>query len=1032
MLPTLRVLQQWLTVGLLAALPVASVLGQQTPRIWDPAKSDPQYNARKRQLAESLRGKYPALKPAPSSKPQVLGRTTATLPACAEPFDAANPAGWTQVDRGDDASLGPIPLGFSFQLFGNTYTEVYINTNGNITFNKLYPAFNSSGLPIREQGEEDIVMLAPFWADVDTDNPNSGAIWYRLFPDRLVVTYDRVGYYQQQADKVNTFQVIIRANTASSFSGDDVTFAYGDMQWTTASSSGGTGGFGGEGAIVGGNVGDQQNFFQFGRFNQAGSAPPNLPASNDPGGIDWLDNQCISFQVRSRNNPPAAVGLPPSSTITLNQGETRNLTAQFFGSEGNQNVTVTPSLGSLCNATANIANNNTAHPTLNFSVTAAPCNVGSNTVTFQVQDNGSPAQSQTYTVTVVVNPGAAANGTWTGAVSTAFNDPANWSNNVLPAATDNATIPAGVPRMPVLNTLAAVNNLTVANGASLTIADAGALTLTGNLANSGTISGGGTILTAGPSAQTLGGSSLITIGNLTVGAAGAQLTSPVAVTRLVTLTGNLASNGNLTLVSSGAGTAMIANVGTASVTGNATVQRFISGTQNPGPGYRHLSSPVSNTTVADLSTGSFAPVVNPAFNTAPVGTVVSPFPNVFFYDQSRVSSTGFGSVADFDRGWVSPSNTADPLVPGQGYTVNIAANQTLDFVGQPNNGTISRTGLGRTAEEQSGWHLLGNPYPSPIDWDVAYLGATNLSSTAYVFKSTGQYDPGRYASYNATTQVGTNGGTRIIPLGQGFFVRTSAVGATGSINFTNAARLTAFVDAPLERTTQTRTLLKISLNGSGSPDQVAVYFEAAATAGYDAAYDAYKLHSGGSMLALGNEGSNLLAMSALPVLGTEPITVPLLVYADKAGSYSLQIDELLNLPAGTSVQLRDALTGTSLELKPQTAYAFEAKAGSSGTRFSLLFTPGRPLATSKTQLATQVTVYPNPAHDKLWVRLPATKQAIQAVLFNALGQVVLRHTLPANRSAEAQAIALQKLPEGVYTLRLQIGNEVVAKRLVVQ
>ncbi|UYZ60656.1 nidogen-like domain-containing protein [Hymenobacter latericus] len=1033
MLPTLRFFRQWLTVGLLAATPVATAIAQQTPRVWDPAAADPQYQARKRQLAERLLGKYPvpARVPRPSGSP-LQGRTTATLPACAEPFDAANPAGWTQVGRGDDISLGPIQLGFGFQYFGTTYTEVYINTNGNITFNKSYPAFNSSGLPILEQGEEDIAMLAPFWADVDTENDNSGTIWYRLFADRLVVTYDRVGYYREQADKVNTFQVIIRANTAAGFSGDDVTFAYGDMQWTTASSSGGSGGFGGlQGATVGGNVGDQQNFFEFGRFNKPGNALPNLPTSNTPGGVDWLDNQCISFQVRNRNNPPAAVGLAASSTITLNQGETRSIEAQFFGSEGNQNVTVTPALGGLCNATATVANNGTPHPTLNFSATGAPCNAGTNTVTFRVQDNGSPAQTQTYTVTVVVNPVAGTGSVWTGAVSTDYNDPANWSNNRVPTAADDITIPAGVPRMPQVSTSGAARNVTIATSAAFGTTDSGVLTITGNLTNNGTLGGPGTVLTAGPAVQTFGGSGSVSVGSLTVGAAGVQLAEPVAVSRILTLNGNLAANNNLTLVSSGSGTATVVNVGAAAITGSARIQRYISGSRNAGLGYRHLSSPVANSTIAGMQASNlagFTPVVNPAYNTAPEPASVTPFPNVFFYDQSRVATSGQGSVADFDLGWVSPGSTADLLVPGQGYTVNIAANQTLNFVGQPNNGTITRGGLGRNSQSQAGWHLLGNPYPSPIDWNLTYAGATNLDNTVYVFKSSGPYT-GSYASYVAGTGVATNGGSNIIPVAQGFFVRTSTAGATGSLTFTNAARVTTLSNVPLERTTQTHPIAKLSLNGTGLSDQVAVYFHPNATPAFDSAFDAFKLSAGGNVLAIGPNPQQLLSISGLPLLATEPVAVPLYAYLGAAGTYSLNADELLNLPAGTAVHLRDAATGAVIDLGKQPTYTFTAEAGLAGARFSLLFTPARPLANAGASPKPAVDVFPNPAHEQLWLSLPAGNQAVEAVLYNALGQEVQRQTIPAGNTK--QAMKLRQLAPGVYTLRLHLGQQVVARRVIV-
>ncbi len=59
--------------------------------------------------------------------------------------------------------------------------------------------------------------------------------------------------------------------------------------------------------------------------------------------------------------------------------------------------------------------------------------------------------------------------TWTGSVSTDWFNSSNWTNCVPGSITD-ATIPAGTPNMPVINTSAAyVNTITVNSGATVTI-----------------------------------------------------------------------------------------------------------------------------------------------------------------------------------------------------------------------------------------------------------------------------------------------------------------------------------------------------------------------------------------------------------------------------------------------------------------------------------------------------------------------------------------------------------------------------------
>ena len=71
---------------------------------------------------------------------------------------------------------------------------------------------------------------------------------------------------------------------------------------------------------------------------------------------------------------------------------------------------------------------------------------------------------------------------------------------------------------------------------------------------------------------------------------------------------------------------------------------------------------MANTTVADLTTTGFAPVLNSAYNTSPTPNDVVPFPTVFGYDQALVNRTN--SSPNFDKGFFSPAALNDPLVVG--------------------------------------------------------------------------------------------------------------------------------------------------------------------------------------------------------------------------------------------------------------------------------------------------------------------------------------------------------------------------------
>lgn len=623
--------------------------------------------------------------------------------------------------------------------------------------------------------------------------------------------------------------------------------------------------------------------------------------------------------------------------------------------------------------------------------------------------------------------------TWTGAIDTNWTNPGNWSPMQVPTATDDVTIP-NVANDPVVSTAQQVNSLLLGSGATLTTADGSQLTLNGNFTNSGGAvlgTGNGEFRFSGSTLQTIGGTST-TFNNLTAGPAGVTANAPVLVQRVLLLNGTFTSNGNLTLLSNATGTAHVVNNGAGAVSGTATVQRYIDATRNGGPGYRHYSAPVSGSTVADLATSGFSPVVNPTYNTAAVPAAVTPFPTVFGYDETRVTTSGNPAPQDFDRGFFSPNATTDPLTVGRGYTVNIPASQTVDFVGTLNNGTYTAGNLTRGTQPESGWHLRGNPYPSPIDWELVVRN--NVDATVYVYRSTGQY-AGTYSTYTVNG-AGTNGGERRIASGQGFFVRASFPGTSdASLTFNNTSRYTSYENPVFQRGASDSPLVRLDLrNAAGAADEAVVYFEAAATAGFDSQLDAYKLQ-GGAPLLLASEAASgtLLAVNALPQLAQRDVLVPLRVQA-AAGSYTLRATELLRLPTGTFAYLRDAQTGTVTDLTNQAEYSFSLSAGAAATgRFSVLLTQQRVLANAPASLSQQVAVFPNPARGTVSISLPASlaRQATAVQLLNSLGQAVRSFTIPAG-STDARQVSLSGVAAGVYTLRMQTEQGAINKRLIVE
>jgi hypothetical protein len=380
---------------------------------------------------------------------------------------------------------------------------------------------------------------------------------------------------------------------------------------------------------------------------------------------------------------------------------------------------------------------------------------------------------------------------------------------------------------------------------------------------------------------------------------------------------------------------------------------------------------------------------------------------------------------------------------GQGYTVNLAAGQTLSFAGTQNNAatqpitrSLTRNAAGSPNASDAGWQLVGNPFPSPLDYNtVQAADRAGLDPAIYVYESSGQYTGSYRASLNG---VGGNANSpnAVVAMGQGFFVRVSDGQASGTLNFRNSQRVTTYANPSLLRTAETRPLVRLSLQSAGSAliDHAYVYFEQGATTGYEAAFDAVKLPNPTGLNLSTSGATHQLAIDGQAALGTAQRVVALAVGVPAAGSYTLAASQLLNL-ANVPVYLRDRQTGALIDLAQQPSYQFVVSDASAllTNRFELLFSPQQPLAAVPAALAQQVAVYPNPATSAVTIELPAAlgRTAVAATLTDALGRQVRALTLPAQGPA-AHQLDLQQLAPGVYALRLTTGVGVLVKKLVVK
>ncbi|MFM2136566.1 MAG: hypothetical protein RL021_1966 [Bacteroidota bacterium] len=302
--------------------------------------------------------------------------------------------------RNDDGSTDTISLISPFCFYGTYLRKLFINNNGNVSFGTSYSTYSADSFP-----NTNFVMVAPFWADVDTRGPNSGLVYYELTNSHLIVQWDSVGYFNAQDDKRNAFQLIITDGLDPLLpSGYNVGFCYKDMQWTTGSASQGVGGFGGIPATVGVNQGNGINYIQMGRFDQAGSTYDG-PGGN-PDGVSFLDNQAFFFNtcVSNFNIAPVVSSLSACDTIVLCMGDSADVSVSFLGPEPSQQITPSVNFGSMQDVTVT---SQVSGPigSASIHVNGTINNTGFHNIQFQGTDNGTPSQTTSTNVTIrVIGP----------------------------------------------------------------------------------------------------------------------------------------------------------------------------------------------------------------------------------------------------------------------------------------------------------------------------------------------------------------------------------------------------------------------------------------------------------------------------------------------------------------------------------------------------------------------------------------------------------------------------------------------------
>lgn len=381
-------------------------------------------------------------------------------------------------------------------------------------------------------------------------------------------------------------------------------------------------------------------------------------------------------------------------------------------------------------------------------------------------------------------------------------------------------------------------------------------------------------------------SSDISVNNVLI-ESGASLT--ISSNATLTINGDYTNNGTVTVED---GSSVLMDAAT-TISGDMTVQRI--GTEYSNV-FNYWSTPVSGTTyssVWDFGAGSAQ------HNAA----------DFYTYDPTAATP----SAAD---GWTSIS-TGSTMTPGQGFTGSgrrDGSANSLSFTGTPNNGTIT---LG-VFDDNGGYNLVGNPFPSAIDANQFISDNTGITGTLWFWDVDVTKDPfvtADYATYNNTGGTGNPFGptpTGNIASCQGFFLQATA---DGNVTFNNGQRIAGNNTQFFKSGAIERLWLMATDAVQEQGDQILIGLTDNATDQYDMGWDGPKLKGNPVLSFYSKLNGDDYAIQALAPLNGQSKSVPLGLDAGKAGTYTIAIDSIDGIDPTVGIYLHDVTTGTYHDLR---------------------------------------------------------------------------------------------------------------------
>ena len=314
--------------------------------------------------------------------------------------------------------------------------------------------------------------------------------------------------------------------------------------------------------------------------------------------------------------------------------------------------------------------------------------------------------------------------------------------------------------------------------------------------------------------------------------------------------------------------------------------------------WHFISSPVANQTIE-----SFIPTEE----------------NYDFYTWSEFNSTWNNQKKDNSTTNDFYTDNGFDFAKGRGYLVAYENEGYKKFLGTLNNGDVTyplscSTDGEFVTEKYTGFNLLGNPYPSYIDWEAEGWTRDMLElQTVWIYDD----DVNNYITYTLGG-VATNGGSQYIAPCQGFFVKALTPGDFVMTNDIRTKSKSAF------RKDNDENIFKVRVNGASGQDEIAVVI-----GDNDDVFKMFSLNESAPSLYINKGVGNYTV-----VYIDDEKSLPLNFEAGSMSRYTISLSEIGN--EFDNIILEDKQTGAKVNLQTE-SYTFIHSEDNDSDRFVLSF-----------------------------------------------------------------------------------------------